>query len=58
MKTIISSAVLALISDVNAIELKGKPNVFGPNGTDYDNKDPRYDYSRIGISITGSTKGS
>ena len=52
MKTFASIAVAALISESSAIELKGKPDVWGPNGTDYENNDPRYDYSRIGISYT------
>jgi hypothetical protein len=55
MKTIISAAVAALISDVKAIELRGGPDVFGPNGDGYENNDPRYDYSRIGINV--NTKG-
>lgn len=35
MKTIISAAVAALISDVKCVDLKGKPDVFGPNGENY-----------------------
>lgn len=51
MKTIISAAVAALISNVSAIEIRGGPDVYGPNGNGYQNNDPRYDYSRIGINI-------
>jgi len=51
MKTFVSVAVAALISESSAIDLKGKPDVWGPNGTDYENNDPRYDMSMIGISM-------
>ena len=52
MKTFVSAAVAALISESSAVDLNshGKPDVWGPNGTDYENNDPRYDFSRIGIS--------
>jgi hypothetical protein len=55
MKTFVSTAIAALISESSAIDLTnsihGKPDVWGPNGTDYENNDPRYDMSMIGISL-------
>ena len=44
----ISFAVAALIGLVSA----GGPDVYGPNGADYDNTSANYDLSRIGIDIT------
>jgi hypothetical protein len=47
MKTFVSTAIAALISESNAIDLTNtsKPDVWGPNGTSYENNDPRYDFS-------------
>jgi hypothetical protein len=52
MRTI-SIAVAALITESSAITQKtaGAPDVYGPNGTDYDNVDAVYDLSRIGIDV-------
>lgn len=53
MKTFtISAAVAALISNVSAIKNRAGPDVYGPNGENYQNVSPDYDMSRIGISIT------
>lgn len=53
MKTFVSTAIAALISESSAVDLTshGKPDVWGPNGTNYENNDPRYDMSMIGISM-------
>lgn len=57
MKTFaISAAVAALLGGVEAIKTRGGPDVYGPNGANYQNNSPDYDVSRIGIDIT--KKGS
>lgn len=58
MKNIaISSAVAALISSSSAIKVTAGPDVFGPNGTNYQNGSATYDLSRIGIDITTQGTG-
>ena len=56
MKT--TFAIAALLSSTQAIKIKGSaaPDVYGPNGRDYENDKAEYDFSRIGINI--ETKGS
>jgi len=54
MKTFtVSLAVAALITTgaANKIKQMSAPDIFGPNGNDYQNISPEYDMSRIGISI-------
>ncbi len=53
MKT---SSALLLASSAQAISLKAGPDVYGPNGANYQNNSPNYDLSRIGISV--NTQGS
>lgn len=48
----ISAAVLALIGNISAINIKQEPDVWGPNGERYHNKDARYDLSLIGMDVT------
>lgn len=43
--------VAGLVSTSSAIQTKASPDVFGANGKDYLNTDPRVDLARIGISI-------
>ena len=35
---------------------KDCPDVYGPNGSDYSNNDPRYDFSLIKIDVTEKHK--
>jgi len=53
-----SAAVAALISNVSAISIRGAPDVYGPNGQNYENVSADYEMSRIGIDIQkfGGTK--
>jgi FKBP-type peptidyl-prolyl cis-trans isomerase len=46
-----------MISTSSAIQNKGSPDVFGANGRDYLNTDPRVDLARIGISFSEKGKG-
>jgi hypothetical protein len=60
MKTIqASAAIAALISTSSAMKVhqKASPDVFGPNGNDYQNISPDYDMSRIGINFDKKGKG-
>eukprot|EP00356_Strombidium_inclinatum_P008823 CAMPEP_0170479236 /NCGR_PEP_ID=MMETSP0208-20121228/545_1 /TAXON_ID=197538 /ORGANISM="Strombidium inclinatum, Strain S3" /LENGTH=319 /DNA_ID=CAMNT_0010751595 /DNA_START=8 /DNA_END=967 /DNA_ORIENTATION=+ len=50
-------AVAALLSTSAAIQLRGGPDVYGPNGDNYSNESANYDLSRIGISVTEAGKG-
>mgnify|MGYP006907056531 CR=1 FL=1 len=52
MKYQMSAAVAALISNTNAVKIQADPDVWGPNGANYNNSDARYDVSLIGIDIT------
>jgi hypothetical protein len=52
MKYQISAAVAALISNTSAVKIQAGPDVWGPNGENYNNNDARYDVSLIGINIT------
>ena len=47
----LSLAVLALLQTSSAINIKSSPDVFGPNGENYDNQSADYDLSQIGIDI-------
>ena len=47
-----SLAVIALIQGTNAIKTVASPNVFGLNGTNYQNNVPTVEMSEIGINIT------
>lgn len=59
MKNIaISSAVAALISSTSAIKVSAGPDVFGPNGTEYQNDSATYDLSRIGIDLYNKGSGA
>jgi len=51
--SLVSLAVFALVSNTSANKIKqmSAPDIFGPNGNDYQNISPEYDMSRIGISI-------
>ena len=60
MKTFtVSLAVAALITTgaANKIKQMSAPDIFGPNGNDYQNISPEYDMSRIGISIDKNEVG-
>lgn len=58
-----SKSVLAALfaSSANAItqtnQVSADPDIYGPNGEDYQNNDANYDLSRIGINITEKGKG-
>ena len=52
----LSAAVLALIENASAVSINHGPDVWGPNGDNYKNKDARYDLSLIGIDITKEAK--
>ena len=56
------SSVLAALFASSATAIKqttsAGPDIFGPNGENYENNDPNYDLSRIGISITEKGKGA
>ena len=47
----------ALIGTSAAIKTKGGPDVYGPNGDNYQNNRADYDFSRIGIDITEAGSG-
>ena len=51
-----SAAVAALIGAASASDLKAGPDVYGPNGENYENTSAGYDLSRIGIDITERSK--
>lgn len=51
-----SAAVLALIGNISAIKIADSPDVWGPNGENYKNKDARYDVALIGINKTKENK--
>lgn len=52
MKT--SIAIAALLNSASAIKVNSQasPDVYGPNGHDYQNDSAKYDFSTIGIDIT------
>ena len=56
MKSNLTIAIVALFSSTSAIKTENSPDVFGENGKNFINKDPRYDVSQIGINITDPTK--
>lgn len=59
MKNIaISSAIAALISTSSAIKVSAGPDVFGPNGENYQNDSATYDLSRIGVDVYSQGSGS
>ena len=45
-------AIAALLKGSIALKAQGAPDVYGPNGEDYSNNDPRYDLSLIRIDVT------
>jgi len=47
-----SAAVVALISNTSAVKIEASPDVWGPNGSNYNNNDARYDVGLIGIDVT------
>merc|ERR1740117_1720122 len=56
MNSFTTMATLAtLISLTSAVKIDATPDVFGPNGVDYQNENPDEDFSQIGIDII--TKG-
>jgi FKBP-type peptidyl-prolyl cis-trans isomerase len=57
MKQSLQVVVAGLVSTSTAIQTKASPDVFGANGKDYLNTDPRVDLARIGISIQGKGHG-
>ena len=57
MNSITTSATLAtLISTTYAVRIDAVPDVFGPNGVEYQNESPDEDYSQIGIDIVQKGK--
>lgn len=51
-----SAAVVALISNTSAVKIEASPDVWGPNGSNYNNNDARYDVGLIGIDVTTQAK--
>jgi hypothetical protein len=46
-----SATIAALMTTTQAVSISATPDVFGPNGVDYQNESPDEDYANIGVDI-------